>query len=117
MYLSPTQIDELRGLLLQAREEIASLLEAGADAAKPVGLDQPIGRLTRMDAIQQQQMARASRVALDLRRGQIQSALAAIDAGTYGECKSCEEPIAYPRLQARPETALCIACREALERR
>ncbi len=93
------------------------MIESGADAAKPVELDQPIGRLTRMDAIQQQQMARAARAALNVRRGQVLSALAAIDAGTYGECKHCEEPIAYPRLQARPESSLCIACQEELERR
>lgn len=115
--LTQRQTDELRNLLLHAREEIARSLDSGAEGVKPVELDQPIGRLSRMDAIQQQQMARASRAALDLRRGQIGIALAAIDAGTYGECRHCEEPIAYQRLRARPETLLCITCQEELERR
>lgn len=115
--LGVEQVEQLRGLLIQEQAEIEMSLESGVEAARPVQLDQPIGRLSRMDAIQQQQMARASREALDLRRRQIQSALAAIEAGNYGECRRCEEPIGYARLQARPEAPFCIGCQAELERR
>ena len=41
---------------------------------------------------------------------QINAALARMDAGTYGLCVSCGEPINPERLQALPYTALCIRC-------
>lgn len=46
----------------------------------------------------------------------IQRALERIDAGTFGTCEECDEPISLKRLQARPETTLCIRCKEEQER-
>lgn len=46
----------------------------------------------------------------------IDHALAKIDAGTFGVCEECEEPISLKRLEARPETTLCIRCKEDQER-
>ncbi len=46
----------------------------------------------------------------------IDLALAKIDNETFGVCEECEEPISLKRLEARPETALCIRCKEDQER-
>ncbi|MBI4512295.1 MAG: TraR/DksA C4-type zinc finger protein [Deltaproteobacteria bacterium] len=46
----------------------------------------------------------------------IDHALAKIDAGTFGVCEECEDPISTKRLEARPETTLCIRCKEDQER-
>jgi len=43
-------------------------------------------------------------------------ALKKIDEGTFGVCEICEEPIGKKRLEARPETSLCIKCKEDQER-
>ena len=43
----------------------------------------------------------------------VRRALERIEAGTYGECVKCGEPIAEGRLQARPEAAMCIECASA----
>jgi DnaK suppressor protein len=43
-------------------------------------------------------------------------ALRKIEEGTFGVCESCEEPIGKKRLEARPETGLCIQCKENQER-
>jgi DnaK suppressor protein len=43
-------------------------------------------------------------------------ALKKIDEGTFGICETCEEPIGKKRLEARPETSLCIKCKEDQER-
>ncbi len=47
----------------------------------------------------------------------IQQALERIDAGTFGLCASCGEPIGAARLRARPVTELCIECKREAERR
>jgi DnaK suppressor protein len=46
----------------------------------------------------------------------IDKALAKIKDGTFGECESCGGPIHAKRLEARPETNLCIKCKEEQER-
>lgn len=43
-------------------------------------------------------------------------ALKKIEEGTFGVCDICEEPIGKKRLEARPETTLCIKCKEDQER-
>jgi len=46
----------------------------------------------------------------------IDHALQKIEEGTFGVCEECEEPISIKRLEARPETTLCIRCKEDQER-
>jgi len=43
-------------------------------------------------------------------------ALKKIEDQTFGICEICEEPIGKKRLEARPETTLCIKCKEDQER-
>ena len=88
---------------------------AAGDTA--IALDQPIGRLSRMDAIQLQQMSQANRRSYDTRLRQVRAALAAMDEDDYGYCKRCEEPIGYPRLAVRPEAPFCLSCQEEYEAR
>lgn len=48
-------------------------------------------------------------------RSKIEEALARIADGTFGICESCGEPIGDKRLEARPVTTLCVACKESQE--
>jgi len=48
--------------------------------------------------------------------GKLELALRKIDEGAFGICVECEEPINKKRLEARPETQLCIRCKEDQER-
>ncbi len=83
---------------------------------KAVELDQTrMGRLSRIDAIQQQQMSAAGRRGQELRLSQVRSALERMTRSEYGECVSCEEPIARRRLRARPEAPLCLRCQSRRE--
>lgn len=114
--LTTGQEKELEAALRELTAHLSKLLDATSGDAKPVDLDQPIGRLSRMDAMQQQQMAKAARRNHELKRTQVLAALAALEAGEYGECRRCEEPIGYARLAARPETPFCLSCQSNQER-
>ena len=48
---------------------------------------------------------------------QTEKALARIDAGSYGVCESCGEPIGKARLMAFPRAVLCVTCKQREERR
>ena len=114
--LDQQQIDVFRRVLEDRRRELEDQLRIGDDAAKPVSLDQQsVGRVSRVDAIQQQQMALAGREQAQTMLRQIGLALQRIDDGVYGICLHCEEPIARARLEAQPYAGLCVDCQSATE--
>jgi len=115
--LTESQLAELQSDLRALVEELNRNLESSLDGARPVELDQPIGRLSRMDAIQQQNMAAATRQAAQLRLKQVDTALRRIEQNEYGICMECEEDVGYSRLKARPEALLCVGCQENRESR
>ena len=115
--LSDTQIELLRNELLTTQQQLEKLLAANKDATQAVEPDAAIGRLTRMDAIQQQSMAKATHEGYQIRLRQIRQALRLIDDDEYGYCRRCDEPIGWARLQAKPETPFCLGCQSAAERR
>lgn len=109
--LSKSQIAALKSLLLERQTELKILDEEAAGWRDTVELDQQsVGRLSRMDAMQQQEMAQAEarRRTSDLAR--IDIALKRIEEDEYGWCAECGEPIAYKRLEIDPAAALCIGC-------
>ncbi len=114
--LTAAQVGELRGHLQELQHALQGALGAAAERARAVDIDEPIGRVSRMDAIGQQTLAQASRRSLEQRLRLIAGALARVRAGEYGVCAGCEEPIGYRRLLARPETRYCLACQSARER-
>ena len=117
-HLSPAQLEAARAALTALRATLMDTAAASRAAAAPVELDQQrSGRVSRIDAIAQQSMAAATRQRQLLRLEKVKVALRALEKGEYGLCQRCEEEIAWPRLQARPESAICLACQSELERR
>jgi DnaK suppressor protein len=114
--LTEDQERELVQDLEALREALAHSLGLAREGAAPVSLDNPIGRVSRVDALQQQAMASANRQSLELRLTQVGSALSAAERGEYGLCRSCEEPIGYRRLKSRPEAPFCMDCQRGRER-
>jgi len=113
--LTPDQLEELYQDLLEERLSLEARLESFAEGSKPVQLSAPIGRLSRMDAIGQQQMSRSNRATVQTRLSQVRASIAAWERGEYGNCRSCEEPIGYSRLKVRPEAPFCLECQGARE--
>jgi len=106
-----------RERLLKLKAELQSIAESGDESAAIVELDQTtVGRLSRMDAMQAQAMAKASaqRRAQVLRR--IEAALRRIDNDEYGFCEVCGEAINPKRLEFDPTVTLCIGCASDAER-
>ena len=104
----------VRGELVALRERVVAATEHGAEAAQPVELDQQrVGRLSRMDALQGQEMARAAERRRDTELRKIDAALARLEAGDYGWCVRCGEEIASERLRLDPAIPVCIDCAQA----
>jgi DnaK suppressor protein len=78
---------------------------------KPVELDQQsVGRLSRMDAMQQQAMAAAQEARRRARMTAIEAALRRLDEVEFGWCADCGEFIGTERLDLDPTLMRCVDC-------
>jgi len=113
--LTASQQQQLHYKLLSLKSELELLLAESTASSQTVALDQPIGRLSRMDALQQQAMSKANRAGHQQRLILIEAALQAIKLDRYGECRRCEESIGFSRLNVRPESPFCLNCQRKSE--
>jgi len=98
-------------ILNSRREELEGLSAGSAEARDTVTLDQQsVGRLSRMDAMQQQAMAQATERQRAAEISRIDAALKRLDEGEYGACIECGEDIAEKRLEIDPAATHCINC-------
>ncbi|MEM6938477.1 MAG: TraR/DksA C4-type zinc finger protein [Pseudomonadota bacterium] len=102
-----------RTALLRLHDELMKEAEALRHSTATVELDQTRqGRLTRMDAMQAQQIAIAAARRNQLRIRQVKAALTRLDNGEYGECIICGELIDPRRLRVDPTSTRCVPCLE-----
>jgi DnaK suppressor protein len=98
-------------------DELTRIEEAIAHAdasAGTVTLDQSsVGRLSRMDALQQQAMAQGLRQRMAGQKRKLMAALERIDQGTYGLCCECGTAIAQARLDRDLAAVFCEDCAES----
>jgi len=106
------------GQRLQARlDELQRMENPDENRGLAVELDQSkVGRISRIDALQQQAMLDAARGRGQRERVRIQAALKRLEGDDYGWCVQCAEAIAVGRLTFDPATPLCIGCAEQTER-
>lgn len=101
--------DDIRRMLIKKRDEVMALLSQTAEDTAPVALDQTQqGRLSRMDAMQQQAMAAETQRRRQRNVHLIEAALRRLDEGEYGFCVTCGDAIEADRLVLDPATPFCI---------
>jgi len=104
------RIEHFRERLEVLAEEIKSDLASNSDDAGIVELDSSIGRLSRMDAMQHQQMALELKRRRENQLLRIENAYKRMDEGRYGVCGKCRKPIDEARLEVFPDVVTCISC-------
>ncbi|HBO1858575.1 TraR/DksA family transcriptional regulator [Delftia tsuruhatensis] len=104
-------LERFRQRILDELEKVERSLQNSQQAAATVLLDQSsVGRLSRMDALQQQAIARGLTERLQLSKRKLQAARDRIDSGSYFLCCQCDEEIELSRLEHDPATVFCRAC-------
>lgn len=107
----PVDEKSARNRLIERQDELQGLSDGSAEARDTVTLDQQsVGRLSRMDAMQQQAMAQATERQRAGEIARIKSALQRLEDGDYGYCIECGEEIAEKRLEIDPAATHCIKC-------
>jgi len=92
---------------LQEIEKYLAKSEASAEAVAP---DKSLGRLSRMEAMQDQQLVLEVRRRHKRRKLEIIQAISRLEQGKYGNCSFCGTVISEDRLNAFPEVQTCVKC-------
>lgn len=80
------------------------------EKTKPIAPDCSLGRLTRLEAMGEQDVANKVLDEARLRLTRLNNALQRIDKPMFGICIECEEDIGFGRMSVRPESVRCVAC-------
>ena len=105
--------DPRHDALMQLRQDLVDQLEDRTGAADTVVLDQAmVGRLSRMDAMQHQEVAKAQRRRAEARLVKVEMRLRQHAEGdeAFGCCLDCFEPIPPARLAELPDAERCVPC-------
>lgn len=92
--------------LESVRKDIADLEEL----TKPISPENAIGRVSRMDAINNKSVNEASLRQARVKAQKLTRALEKIDAPDFGICQMCKRPIQQGRLMFMPESVRCVKC-------
>lgn len=87
-------------------QEIESLREKTA----PIEPDCSLGRLTRLEAMQEKEVCEHMLQEATIRLHKLEYALRKVEEPSYGLCVECEEPIPLGRLMVMPEASKCVEC-------
>ncbi len=105
------KLNNFREKLIALQSELKQLNDINDEAGEVVALDQAkVGRLSRIDAMQAQQIARETARRRQVQQQKIIAALRRIEAGEYGYCVICGEDIEQGRLDFDPASTRCMAC-------
>ena len=116
--MPPDELDTTRAKLDALKIELLAEKEAAKEGTEPVELDQArVGRLSRMDSMQQQAMAQELDRRRDIHLKRIEGAYQRLETGSYGRCSICQTPIEEARLAFDPTVFFCQACASKAERR
>ncbi len=114
--LTADNLKQLHALLQASRERLIEQLEIAKPATGVVTLDQTsVGRISRIDAIQQQSMAVSTLAKAKVSLQKVNAALLRLENDNYGFCNKCDENIELRRLMVQPEASFCLQCQNQLD--
>lgn len=101
---------ELR-LLIEGQIELTKQkLEELKEFTQPIGPENAIGRVSRMDAINNKSINDAAKIKLEEKLKKLNLALSKVDVEDFGICINCNNPIQPRRLALMPESPKCVRC-------
>ena len=96
--------------LLKSLQETQMLVDRYEELTKPIAPENAIGRVSRMDAINNKSVNEAALNKARIKLRNIQLALERLDDADFGICVSCKQPIPEGRILLMPQTIRCVRC-------
>ncbi len=101
---------EIRVLIISEIEKTEKLIREYTELTKPVEPENAIGRISRMDAINNKSVTEATLRKAKDKVGKLKFALSRVDDDDFGRCISCKKPIPLGRILIMPQARTCVSC-------
>lgn len=109
--MNETQLGQFKARIRARLEELKDQSALANESQSVVELDQQaVGRLSRMDALQNQAMAKAQQANRDIEARRLSAALIRIEDGEFGYCEDCGDEIPAGRLNLNLAASKCVTC-------
>lgn len=110
MGLSAEEKATLEAQMEEKLQKLDKKIEELEELCKPVSPDNAIGRLSRMDAINNRAVNERTLNSNKNKANKLRKALEKLDDPDFGICIICKKPISVGRLTAMPESDKCVNC-------
>jgi len=108
--MTPEQKEQLKEAIERKIEETNLAVLDLREATKPMGLDSAIGRVSRMDYINNKSISEGELVKAEAKLNALQRWLSLYDSDQFGKCSRCGQEININRLLLLSESTCCIRC-------
>ncbi len=108
--MTTSERQELKVKLIELIKTTEMEIESFKDMIKPISPENSLGRISRMDAINNKSVAEAAMRNKQKKLTQMKIALGKIDEDSFGQCSQCKQAIQSARLIYMPESTLCVRC-------
>ncbi len=108
--MTTTERAELKEKIIETIAKTEQNILRLMENTKPISPENAIGRVSRMDAINNKSVAEASLRTSKRKLAALQHALTKIDSPDFGNCARCGGPIQPARLMFMPQSSQCVRC-------
>jgi len=108
--MTETDKNQILDKLTSEKEQLSRKIAELKELTKPIAPDDSIGRVSRMDAINNRSINEAALRAAERKLNEINLSLEKIDDPSFGQCRNCGEQIPLGRLMVMPGSSNCVRC-------
>ncbi len=108
--MTTEELQEITEIIQREIQKLTQKTDELKEFTAPISPDDAIGRISRMDAINNKSITEASMRNLQTRLDQLQKISQVVNDKEFGLCIKCHKPIAFDRLKIRPEIRFCAGC-------
>ena len=108
--MDKSENEEIRKLIEVEIKKTAKLVDEYKALTKPISPDVAIGRISRMDAINNKSVTEAALRQAEQKLDKLKYVLTTVDTEGFGVCLKCKKIIPLGRILIRPESQHCVHC-------
>ena len=101
---------DIKAKVLEEIEKTKNSIADYKEITKPISPENAIGRISRMDAINNKSVAEAALRQVEGKLKNLNSVLGSINDKEFGLCLKCHKPIPLGRILLMPQSRFCVNC-------
>jgi len=108
--LTASDIDKIRKIMMSQLKKLELDIKEYTELTKPISPEIAIGRISRMDAINNKSVNEAALRNSKNKQQRLKRALAEMDSSSFGLCRQCGSEIELEKLLVMPDSVRCVTC-------